>query len=294
MRLSVLFILLVCTPLSTSAQQVSFLIEEAYASGEVPVQNPAGLTGGAARRYREKLQKQYEAEAAASSAESIIGETVVSSPIEVVPSDNFASSESSESSIFIAPKKDIIVPKKEIISVPVKTQQEQDELTLEQLEEYADEAAANVEDQITQLEEGFSITSTSSLGSPLPSTQRSAILRRSVRTIGQLKLFARALAESDDQLRKIEVREESVTVSYRRKAWMFGFIPFNFILETTVDGKSVSVKKPWWLAIARDGVSDHIAAIETDLEKLPEIEVGLQGLLQRIQQTLQAISNVSQ
>jgi len=296
MRLSVLFILLVCTPLSVSAQQVSFLIEEVFASSEVPIEPPEGLTGGAARRYREQLQKKYEAEAAASAAESITEETVVSPSVEVQPpSVSSEPSESSVSSIFITPKKDVVAPKVKIINIQTKTQQEQDELTLLQLEEYANEASANIEDQIALLTEGFSITSTSSLGSPLPSSQRSAILRRTIRTVGQLKLFARALAESDPYLRQIKIQEDTVRVSYRREAWVLGFILFHYILETTVQGDQVTTDRPWWLAFAKDGVSDFVDTLRLEIREFEPVEdpSDIVARLKAVQRTLQTISAVS-
>ncbi len=283
-----LFVLFI--PISAHAQSVSFLIEEVHASSQVEVQDPTGLTGRQAREYRERLQNQFEQEA--SSSETILEETVATSPAEVAPASSSDSSEFSESSSsnpvepYFAP-----TPTPTPYSPPSsKTQEEQDELTLEQLEEYADEANANVEEQITLLEEGFSITSTSSLGSPLPSTQRSAILRRNVRTVGQLKLFARALAESDPNIRKITVEENVVTVSHRKKAWVLGFIPFNYILETTVEEGEIQVSKPWWLLLSRDDVDDHIESIKTDLSEIEDSEDGLQGLLKRMQHLMQIMS----
>ena len=178
--------------------------------------------------------------------------------------------------------------------MPVIDQEEQDELTLEQLEEYTNEVSENIEELIEALEEGFMITSTSSLGSPLPSTQRTAILRRNVRTVPQLKLFARALAESNSQLRKIEVIEDTITISFRRKAWILGFIPLNYIFETTVVEDIVKVDKPWWLIFSRNDVDEHVAALQEDIEGLGELEEGVPGMLSRIQKILQTMSDVLQ
>jgi hypothetical protein len=298
MRTVGMLILLLCFPISTSAQQVSFLIEEAHASSEIEVEDPSGYTGRQAREYRERIQQQYEEEASSSSSEAVIEETVTTGPVEVqIPTNPTFSSEFSDASSS-APEEPYYepTPKSEtyIPSLPAVDQEEQDKLTLEQLEEYANEASTNAEEQIEQLEDGFSITSTSSLGSPLPTTQRSAILRRNVRTVAQLKLFARALAESDANIRKIVVEDNTVTVSYRKKAWVFGFVPFNFILETTVVENEVVVEKPWWLLFSRDDVDDHIAVLEAELTELEEEEEGIQGLLKRMQKMMQAMSSESQ
>ena len=285
---------LLLVPSVGAAQEVSFLIEEVHASSEVEVQDPTGLSGRQAREYRERLQQQYEAEAAASSVQNIIEEDVATSPIDTVSSDSSSSDSSDASSV--QPVEPYYEPTPASSSQPYTPpsvdQEEQDQLTLEQLEEYADEANTNLEEQIALLEEGFSITSTSSLGSPLTTGLRSAILRRNVRTVPQLKLFARALAESDPDIRKITVEENTVTVSHRKKAWVFGFIPFNYILETTVEDGSVSVDKPWWLLLSRDDVDEHVESIEKDISEIDDLEDGLQGLLKRMQRMMEILSTL--
>lgn len=286
-----LFFLFALVPTPCTAQEVSFLIEQAYASSEVQVEerDVSELTGAAAKRYRQQLQLQYEQEETqqSSSVESFIEETVTSPPVIIPPSDTSKSSAPSAPSI----PKPYVVP---VELVPVIDQEEQDELTLEQLEEYTNEVSENIEELIEALEEGFMITSTSSLGSPLPSTQRTAILRRNVRTVPQLKLFARALAESNSQLRKIEVIEDTITISFRRKAFIFGLIPLNYIFETTVVEDIVKVDKPWWLIFSRNDVDEHVAALQEDIEGLGELEEGVPGMLSRIQKILQTMSDVLQ
>ena len=81
-------------------------------------------------------------------------------------------------------------------------------------------------------------------------------MRRTVRTVGQLRLFARALAEGDENLRKIELDDNSTTISYRKKAWLFGFLPLNYILEATHEDGVVRIDQPWWHVLSRDGVGE--------------------------------------
>ncbi|MDA0376620.1 MAG: hypothetical protein O3A80_04935 [bacterium] len=289
-----LFFLFALVPTPCAAQEVSFLIEQAYASSEVQVEerDVSELTGAAAKRYRQQLQLQYEQEETqqSSSVESFTEETVTSPPVIIPSSDTSESSAPSTPSTPSIPKP-YVAP---VELVPVIDQEEQDELTLEQLEEYTNEVSENIEELIEALEEGFMITSTSSIGSPLPSTQRTAILRRNVRTVPQLKLFARALAESNSQLRKIEVIEDTITISFRRKAWILGFIPLNYIFETTVVEDIVKVDKPWWLIFSRNDVDEHVAALQEDIEGLGELEEGVPGMLSRIQKILQTMSDVLQ
>ncbi|MAE68780.1 MAG: hypothetical protein QF793_00795 [Candidatus Peribacteraceae bacterium] len=292
MKTSILALVLFALPLPASAQQIGFLVEEVYASSEPVIEEDvSGLSGAAARRYREKLQQQYQQEAA--SSEAIIEETVTSPPAEVQePSDisdssAFSESSSSEPEPYFEPKPK---PKPFVPPTPPIDQAAQDELTLEQLEEYANEVETNLEEQLELLAEGFSVTSTSSLGSPLPAAQRTAILRRAVRTVPQLKLFARALAESDAHLRKVEVSEGAVIISYRMKAWLFGFIPFNYILETSIEDNTVTANQPWWHAVSRDNVDRYVAAMQAELNGLGEQSE--ESILNRIQQTMRMIKTV--
>jgi len=275
---SLLFVILLL-PLPCAAQEVSFLIEQAYASSEVQIE------GGVAAPQ-------------SSSIESVTKETVTSPSVVIPSSAPSVSSKSSAPSVSSASSEsdnlnlptDNVVPKAPSQpAVPLSTidQEEQDELTLEQLEEYAKEASENIEELIEALEKGFTITSTSSLGSPLPSTQRTAILRRNVRTVPQLKLFARALAESNPLLRKIDIVEDKITVSYRRKAWILGFIPLNFIFETTVVADTVEVDKPWWLVLSRNTVGKDVEVLQQNITTIEDTNV-----LSRMQKILQAMSDV--
>ncbi len=293
MRSTLLVLILALIPIQAHA----FFFETVYATDTpATTQDPSGLSGRAARKYREQLQKQYEAEAAASS-ESITKEDPITPEVPVKhyydqeEEDTSLSSESSESSTSSTEvsSQSSYVP----VATSPKEQEELDRLTLEQLEEYANEASANIEEQMQKLEEGFTITSTSTLGSPLTSSQRDAVLRRNVRTVDQLKLFARALAESDDNVRQITVDEHGVTMSLRREAKLFGFIRLPYIEKTTVSDDGVNVSTSWWSMFARTSTDTFVELLEDGLSGLNVAGDSLQGLLQSQQQIMQMMSDVA-
>ncbi|MCB9808439.1 hypothetical protein H6770_04260 [Candidatus Peribacteria bacterium] len=243
------FLLLVILPSTVSAMP---FIDITYASSEVPVAT-GGYNGGGGGG---KSSQQYR-----SQQSSVIQEDPVTAE---VPVYQYSSAPSASSLYSTTSSSPIQNPQ-----LPTKSQQELDELTLEELEEYANEAAQNLEEQMQQLKEGFTVTGTSTLGSPLPTAQRSAILRTSVRTVAQLQLFAKALTESDEHLRKITVNNSSIEMTYRSKAYLFGFLPLSFLTTATAsfDG-SIEVDTPWWLLLTRDTVAQHAAALEEGLPAL--------------------------
>lgn len=298
---------LLLIPSHAFAAEVAFrLIEEVYASSPVETgtsdDNAGNLTGRQAREYRERLMDSYESEQSdeddTSSSAGLLEQHMASDTVPVneaaqtssvvsISSESSASSESSEVSVSSISSVRTYAP------TTLEQQEEQDRLTLEQLDEYRDEAYANQEEQMELLEEGFSITSTSSLGAALSSNQRAAILRRNVRTVPQLKLFARALAESDENLRKIEVSMNGIRMSYRRKAWLFGFIPLNYILDVSVEDGVVSAPQPWWHTLSRDGVKDDVETLQQQLtsEDKNEDEAELLQTLDGMKTALRAIAS---
>ena len=290
----VLVFVLVLAPLPCSAQEVSFLIENTYASSPVPVQTvqPSGTTGGGTRTI-----KSVQSSSQSSSSAALLKEDVTSGPVdtqeEVAPPPNEVEEESSASSEESVSSVSPFVPTKTV--VPQVNQEEQDELTLEQLEEYRDEAYANMEEQLTQLEEGFIITGTSAMGSPLTVSQRSAILRRNVRTVPQLKLFVRALAESDPNIREIEVRGNSIVFSYRQSAKLFGFIPLTYLLQTEIEEGVATVHRPWWHFATADGVATYEQKLQDRLqEEADDIDdIDVPRMLSAQQRLLQMITAVS-
>src|SRR3989344_6432449 len=130
----------------------------------------------------------------------------------------------------------------------------------------------------------------------LPAGEREAILRADIKTVEQLKLFIRALAESDENIRKIEVVQDRIIISYRSVAKILGLFPVSYLLETTVDDDGVSVPQPWWHFFATDGVDDYVLMLEeaivTDVDESDEN--GMADILKRRQQLLQTISKLNQ
>ncbi len=297
---------LLVLPHQACAEEISFLIETTFASSPIePVsgsENPLP-TGRAGRRYIERLNEQNNAEM------GIVEEDVPSATVPIIDPDSsggqnsssyLPSSFSSFSSESIVPTPTTTAPTPTPTPTSthsVKEQEELDELTLQELEEYANEAEANLNEQLQKLEDGFTVTGTSTLGSPLPSNQRRAILRRSIRTVDQLKIYVRALSETDENLRQIKLNDERIELSYRQKAKLFGFIPITYLLKTTVEDSEVSVDQPWWHFLARDDVKEYKKQLQEQLDSLEEIEPespeDLDAILRKQQQVLQTLSNVS-
>lgn len=295
---TLLFVILIA-PVSVHAEEVSFLIETTFASSNVEPTPTVLPTGRAGREYIKRLN-----EANSSQAAEIVEETAPSAPVPIVNPEPVPvqSSSAAASVVPVAPVVEQEEPVEDVAPTPppttytAKEQEELDELTLEQLEEYADEATANFEEQLEQLEEGFTISGTSINESPLSPTQRAAILRRSIRTVGQLKIFTKALSESDENIRQVTLGDEKIEISYRQKAKLFGLIPMNYLLKTTVEDGEVAVKQPWWHFLARDDVKTYKEELQNQLDLLGDIDPedpDLEAKLQKQQQTLQTISNVS-
>ena len=109
MRFFLTLLLFILVPLPCDAQDVSFLLQQVYASAPVEVvPDPSGLSGRAARKYREQLQLQYEQEAS-SSQESIIEEGVSTAPMEI-ESEEIRNTDSPSSSAASEPQPDIQLP----------------------------------------------------------------------------------------------------------------------------------------------------------------------------------------
>jgi len=283
-----LLLALFLLPTAVSAEEISFLVETTYASSEVqavPTVLPTGRAGATSSQ----------------ASVGIIEETMPSSPVPVTPPvDDDEEYEDYEEDKEYEDDEEYKEPVQKV-SAPapvytVKEQEELDELTLEQLEEYADEAEQSIEEQLTQLEDGFTVMGSSVMDDLLSPTQRAAILRRSIRTVGQLKIFTKALSESDENIRQVKLGDEKIEISYRQKAKLFGLIPLNYLLKTTVKDGEVEVKQPWWHFLARDDVKSYKTTLQEQLDLLGDIDPedpDLEVKLQRQQQTLQTLSNVS-
>jgi|GEM_PF-1324942 len=292
-----LLLALFLLPTAVSAEEISFLVETTYASSEVqvvPTVLPTGRAGATSSQ----------------ASVGIIEETMPSSPVPVTPpvdddeeyedyeedkeyEDDEEDKEYEDDEEYKEPVQKVSAPAP---VYTVKEQEELDDLTLEQLEEYADEAEQNIEEQLTQLEDGFTVMGSSVMDDLLSPTQRAAILRRSIRTVGQLKIFTKALSESDENIRQVKLGDEKIEISYRQKAKLFGLIPLNYLLKTTVKDGEVEVKQPWWHFLARDDVKSYKTTLQEQLDLLGDIDPedpDLEVKLQRQQQTLQTLSNMS-
>ncbi|MBT5237037.1 hypothetical protein HOL63_01550 [Candidatus Peregrinibacteria bacterium] len=292
-----LLLALFLLPTAVSAEEISFLVETTYASSEVqvvPTVLPTGRAGATSSQ----------------ASVGIIEETMPSSPVPVTPpvdddeeyedyeedkeyEDDEEDKEYEDDEEYKEPVQKVSAPAP---VYTVKEQEELDDLTLEQLEEYADEAEQSIEEQLTQLEDGFTVMGSSVMDDLLSPTQRAAILRRSIRTVGQLKIFTKALSESDENIRQVKLGDEKIEISYRQKAKLFGLIPLNYLLKTTVKDGEVEVKQPWWHFLARDDVKSYKTTLQEQLDLLGDIDPedpDLEVKLQRQQQTLQTLSNMS-
>lgn len=78
-----------------------------------------------------------------------------------------------------------------------------------------------------------------------------------VQSDGELKMYAETLAHNDTSVGNISSTDNSVEVSFKRPARLFGLIPVKVsekaVVKVNSEGKSeVSVKKSWWAFLAAD------------------------------------------
>ena len=110
-----------------------------------------------------------------------------------------------------------------------------------------------------------------------------------------LEARAEAIAEQDPNVRSVEVRQDSVTVEYRRPAKLFGFIPVAYRHAFTLDGKGqLSHGRPWWLIFATDDAVDFELGVEAAFQhNQSNLDfLKLQDLMNRQSHALQTLSNV--
>lgn len=113
--------------------------------------------------------------------------------------------------------------------------------------------------------------------------------------VGSLELRAKDVAEKDENIRSVEVRQDSVKVVYRRPAKLFGFIPVAYYHAFTLDGKGqLAHGRPWWLIFARSDVQDFEknvkAAFQNNQSNLDFLK--LQDAVQKQSRALEVLSNV--
>lgn len=80
------------------------------------------------------------------------------------------------------------------------------------------------------------------------------------------------IADSDENIKSIKVTENKVEVKYQQKAKLFGFIPVKYKLkiDTDLEKKRVTSKKPWWLFLASDEADELTKASQDMIDKFAE------------------------
>ncbi len=231
-----------------SSLVLALVLESLYASGEVPTVPLYQAVSSAAFSSAMLSQQPTSAEVPTASFSS---EAVVVPP-PIIQSSASSTSTSSVHSVSSS-----------ISSLTPEEQAVEDGKVLSDLEAFSSPDEKTLEEQQALLRQGFTVTGTSTLGNPLPASQREAILRSDIQTFDQLVLFAKALAESDEHLRKFVVNDESIEMTYRASAKLFGFIPMSHLVTVTLgyDG-TVVVNGPWWLLFASDTIDDATQAMQ--------------------------------
>ena len=275
---ALLFAGFLAVPAGASA---AFFLETTYASSPVniDVDVDAGGTVGEGVRGPSQNVQQHLSTGFVSSAMSLSEVSAVSSAAPAIQQAKPKTSASSSSS-----------------SAKSLSEEESDLEILMGLPAFADEVTPDYVEEEKKIYQGLSFSGATEMDETLPPTEREAILRADIQTVEQLKLFIRALAESDENIRKIEVVQDRIIISYRSVAKILGLFPVSYLLETTVDDDGVSVPQPWWHFFATDGVDDYVLMLEeaivTDVDESDEN--GMADILKRRQQLLQTISKLNQ
>ena len=127
-----------------------------------------------------------------------------------------------------------------------------------------------------------------------------AVLQQPITSAEQLPNYLQAIADSDENVEELSLKDDVVTLSYKQPAKLFGFIPVQYTMTTAVevrgwdpvkkdaesDGR-IKVQLPWWILFASDNADQVVADMEEILANTSDEP------LQKMQQTLQTMSNVS-
>lgn len=124
------------------------------------------------------------------------------------------------------------------------------------------------------------------------------ILTRAARNEGELEEYTKALSQSDPNIEKIVISESLVALNYRFPAKILGLINIDYTYRAEVDATGrVKVKLPWYLFLTQNNAGDVTADLEEQLATVGDdaqlANIDLQNALQKQQQTLQTMSNVS-
>ena len=77
------------------------------------------------------------------------------------------------------------------------------------------------------------------------------------------------ILDENQNITKLTIEEETVTVEYRRTAKLLGFIPVPYMLTVTAQGAQLVSKSPWWLFLAADDAKSTVGDIQALLEEDP-------------------------
>ncbi len=284
---AVLFSVILAVPAHSFAEGFPSLLETTYVSSPVTpsVEDLDGETGRiydaseqGGIRGEDLFPEEHLSAASVSSAMSLSAISVVPSALPRAPQvqQKTSSSSSSEKSL---------------------SKEESDREILKAIPAFKNATPPDTAEEDSMVSQGFSFTGVTSNDATFTPNERAAILRASVKTAEQLKLFARALAERDENIRKIEVVQDRVVISYRQSAKLLGLFPISYLLETTVEDGEVEVDAPWWLLLSTDGVRDYAETVEQLLRAGEDdtqlSDVDLQEMLRKQQNILQTISTIS-
>ncbi len=88
----------------------------------------------------------------------------------------------------------------------------------------------------------------------------------------EIKSALYEIADSDSNIKSIKVTDNKVEMKYQQKAKLFGFIPVKYKLKinTDLEKKQVTSKKPWWLFLASDEADELTKASQDMIDKFAE------------------------
>jgi hypothetical protein len=129
-------------------------------------------------------------------------------------------------------------------------------------------------------------------------TDRDFILERAARDVGELEEYSKALTQSDPNIQQIILTESTVAFDYKYPAKLFGIINIDYTARAEVDELGrIKTKFPWWLFLTKNNADDISAELENQLANSGDdaqlANIDLQNSVQKQQQTLQTMSNVS-
>lgn len=85
-----------------------------------------------------------------------------------------------------------------------------------------------------------------------------------VKTSADLASYAKAEVAEDENVNEVSLSDEEVSVSYKQRAYLFGFIPVFVTVQAVVDGAgNVTVHYPWYGFLIMDNTQTLKADLQT-------------------------------